>query len=70
MNQLIILIFGSLAIALIAQKSESVQFWGFVCGLVSEPFWLIEAWRTGQWGVVILAAYWGVWYGVGAWRRR
>jgi hypothetical protein len=70
MCQIIILVFGSLAIALIAQKSERVQFWGFVSGAISEPFWIYEAYNTRQWGVVLLALYWGGFYVWGAWRRR
>ena len=69
MAQLMILIFGAGAISMIASKRESVQKYGFLCGVISEPFWLYEAWRSGQWAVMLLALWWGCWYGVGLWKR-
>ena len=69
MIQALILLLGASAIACIASKNERVQFWGFVFGTLSEPLWLYEAWRTGQWGIVVLALWWGGFYFVGMVRR-
>ena len=69
MIQLSILILGGTAIALIASKSERLQLWGFVAGVLSEPLWIYEAWRTDQWGVVVLACWWGIHYFIGMMRR-
>ena len=64
-----ILFFGGLAIALIACKSKRLQFWGFICGAISEPLWLYSAWQAEQWGVVVLALWWGAHYLIGAYKR-
>ena len=46
-----IAIFGITAIILVAKKNK----WGFVCGLASEPFWLITAILHQQWAVFLLS---------------
>ena len=68
-DQLCIIIFGSLAIALISHKSKRVQYWGFVCGILSEPAWIHTAYKADQWAVVLLAIWWLSFYVAGAIRR-
>ena len=46
-----ITIFGVAAIILVAKKNK----WGFVLGLISQPFWLITSWINQQWGVFFLS---------------
>lgn len=50
-EQIFILILGSLAIFLIAIKNK----WGFVVGLLSQPFWVYSAYKNEQWGIFILS---------------
>ena len=69
MIQALILILGGTAIACIASKHNRVQFWGFVAGTLSEPLWLYCAWQADQWGVMVLALWWGCFYFIGMWRR-
>lgn len=60
-----IFIFGVLAIILIARKNK----WGFVFGLISQPFWYITAYVNHQWGIMLLNfIYTGSWaYGLYNW---
>lgn len=63
--QIGITIFGVSAILLVARKNK----WGFVLGLISQPFWLITSYLNKQWGVFFLSAvYVFSWaYGVYEW---
>lgn len=63
--QIGIVIFGVSAIILVAKKNK----WGFVLGLISQPFWLITSIMNRQWGIVLLSViYVGSWaYGVYEW---
>ena len=46
-SQIGVAIFGVTAIILVAKKNK----WGFVLGLVSQPFWYITSFMNRQWGV-------------------
>ena len=41
---------GALSIFFVARKSK----WGFVFGLISQPFWYVSAWMGELWGLMIL----------------
>jgi len=43
-------IFGVTAIILVAKKNK----WGFVFGLLSQPFWFISSFTNKQWGIFLL----------------
>lgn len=60
-----IFIFGVLGIVLAARKNK----WGFVFGLLSQPFWYMTGVINHQWGVVAVSViYTGSWaYGVYNW---
>jgi len=64
-SQIGIAIFGISAVILVAKKNK----WGFVLGLLSQPFWLITSFINKQWGVFILSIiYVGSWaFGVYEW---
>jgi len=63
--QIGITIFGVSAIILVAKKNK----WGFVLGLISQPFWIITSLINKQWGVLLLSViYIGSWsYGIFEW---
>ncbi len=61
-TQACILILGGLAIWLVGRRNIRVRRWGYVVGLVSQPFWLWAAWKAQQWGILALS----IWY-VYAW---
>ncbi len=58
-------IFGTMAIILVAKKNK----WGFVFGLLSQPFWFITSFQNRQWGVFLLSViYMGSWiFGIYEW---
>jgi nicotinamide riboside transporter PnuC len=57
-SQVVIAVFGVLAILLVAKKNK----WGFVAGLLSQPFWFYTSYHHRQWGVFALNfAYTGTW---------
>lgn len=57
-SQIGIAIFGISAVILVAKKNK----WGFVLGLLSQPFWLITSFINKQWGVFLLSIiYVGSW---------
>lgn len=42
-------LFGVVAIILLAKKNK----WGFVFGLIQQPFWFITSYINEQWGVFL-----------------
>ena len=50
-SQVAIVILGSSAIILIARKNK----WGFIAGLLSQPFWYLTAYINKQWGVFLVS---------------
>ena len=63
-----ITIFGVAAILLVAKKNK----WGFVMGLISQPFWLATSYLNKQWGVFFLSAVYAfMWaYGLYNWSKK
>lgn len=63
--QIGITLFGITAIILIAKKNK----WGFVFGLLSQPFWFITSFVNKQWGVFFLSIiYFFTWlFGIYEW---
>ncbi|HYH36566.1 MAG TPA: nicotinamide mononucleotide transporter [Candidatus Saccharimonadales bacterium] len=64
-SQVGLIIFGLAAIILIAKKNK----WGFVIGLLSEPFFFATSYINKQWGLFILTiAYTFTWvFGIYEW---
>jgi nicotinamide riboside transporter PnuC len=57
-SQIFIAIFGVAAVILVAKKNK----WGFVLGLLSQPFWFITSFINKQWGIFFLSiVYAGSW---------
>ncbi len=46
-SQVAIFLFGTSSILLISKKNK----WGFVLGLLAQPFWFITAYSNQQWGI-------------------
>lgn len=55
-SQVVILIFGVSAIVLVAKKNR----WGFVLGLLSQPFWFITAFLHQQWGIFLVSLVYSI----------
>ncbi len=64
-SQFGMLIFGVTAILLVSHKNK----WGFVVGLLSQPFFFLTSYINNQWGLFILSfAYTASWiYGIYMW---
>lgn len=64
-SQIGVSIFGVLAIVLVSLKNK----WGFVFGLMSQPFWFITSFANHQWGVFFLTIVYSIsWtYGIYQW---
>lgn len=57
-SQIGIAVLGVTAIILVAKKNK----WGFVFGLLSQPFWFITSFINEQWGIFFLTIiYSGSW---------
>ena len=60
LDQLGIIVFGVAAIWLVGLKDPKLMRWGYVCGILSEPFWLWSTWQAEQWGIFALAIFYTV----------
>ena len=51
LSQVAIFGLGTSAIVLVAMKNK----WGFVIGIISQPFWFITSFINQQWGVFLVS---------------
>jgi len=57
-SQVAIFIFGVSSIVLIAKRNK----WGFMLGLLAQPFWYITSYLNHQWGIFFVSfAYTASW---------
>ncbi|MCK5600499.1 hypothetical protein KAR91_01450 [Candidatus Pacearchaeota archaeon] len=58
LDQVGLLLFGAAAIYLVGlEPSNPYQKWGYVVGLISQPFWLYATYRDEQWGIFYLSIF-------------
>ena len=57
MDQLMIAILGGTAIYLVGRKDKYKKY-GYISGLLSQPFWLYTTFVNEQWGIFFLS----LWY--------
>lgn len=62
--QVAIMIFGCSSIWLISRK-ESWRRWGFILGLLGQPFWIYTSYIHAQWGVFALSFWFTYCWGSG-----
>ena len=55
--QIGITVLGVSAAALVSLKSSRYRRWGFLCGLLSQPFWFYTLAHHGQWTMILLAVF-------------
>jgi len=55
--QIMIAIFGVSAIAFVGLKDKRISRWGYLFGLLSQPFWFYTLIYHEQWGIVILGIF-------------
>ena len=59
--QAAIAVLSLVAIACVSTDGAAHR-WGFVIGLLSQPFWIAATWRARQWGMLVLAIFYcGFW---------
>lgn len=62
-EQIGIVVFGLVAIALTQYPDQYVQSWAPVFGLLSQPFWYVATYKAKQWGMFTLnIAYFVIWF--------
>lgn len=66
-TQVGIAVCGLVSIYLMQDLRESRRRWGPVFGMISQPFWLTEAYTHQQWGIFILACFYTMSWGRGLW---
>jgi hypothetical protein len=64
--QLGILLFGCSSIWILGRPHHWRRF-GYLLGLLSQPFWFYMAIKTGQWGVFILSLFYSYSWAQGVW---
>lgn len=70
MMQLLILVSAMVAIALVTQPHARTRAAGCLVGLAGQPFWILETWHGGQWGMLLVSLWFAAVYALGAWRGR
>jgi len=64
--QLGILVFGCSSIWIVGRPEHWRRF-GYILGLLSQPFWFYMAIKTGQWGVFTLSLFYSYSWAQGVW---
>lgn len=54
--QITIAVLSLIAIGMISSTGP-LHRWGFVVGLVSQPFWILATWRARQHGMLFLSVF-------------
>ncbi|WP_211314808.1 hypothetical protein [Thioalbus denitrificans] len=71
MNALIQLgmtLFSGAAIWMVG-RPEPWSRWGYLVGLVGQPFWFAAAVQSGQWGLFLITCWFTYAWGQGVWLR-
>ena len=64
--QIGITLFSCAAIGLLAQKKPWAR-WGYIVGILGQPFWFYATWVNAQWGIVLVTCWFTFSYGQGIW---
>lgn len=60
--QALIVVFALPGLFLVSETDPQLMWWGFVLSLVAQPFWILAALRSRQWGNLTMAVlYTGIW---------
>lgn len=61
---ILIVIMGMATIWFLYHKQKWMR-WGYIVGLLSEPFWFLTAYINGQYGIMLLAIMYSYCYAMG-----
>jgi hypothetical protein len=62
--QIIIVFLSASAIFMISRK-ENWSKWGYLVGLIGQPFWLYSTYHSEQWGIFLLSMFYIYSWGTG-----
>lgn len=65
-SQIFIMITGSLAIWFVSRK-EDWKRWGYIFGMLGQPFWLYTTYENKQWGILIMTLFYTYSWSMGVW---
>lgn len=65
-SQIGIIIFGASAIWFVSRR-EKWRRWGYIFGILSQPFWFISAYQTKQWGIFFISVWYTYSWAQGIW---
>lgn len=65
-NQVFILLSSCSAIWFVGRKEEWKR-WGYIFGMIGQPFWLIETFKGEQWGIFVVCLWYTYSWGQGIW---
>jgi len=66
LNQVAIIVLSCPAIWLVGRR-EPWRRWGFILGLLGQPFWLWSTWQNEQWGIFAVSAWYTYSWMQGIW---
>lgn len=55
-SQIFIMVFGASAIWFVGRK-EKWKRWGYIFGIISQPFWFYTSYTNEQWGILIMSLF-------------
>lgn len=67
-SQIFIMILGSSAIWMVG-KTGNVRKWGFIVGLMGQPFWFYTAWEAQQYGIIAMCLFYTYSWGNGVYQN-
>lgn len=67
MDQVLIAVFGVVAVFLTQARSSKAQRWACILGMASQPAWFYAAITAEQWGIVVLNCLYTLAWGKGIW---
>jgi hypothetical protein len=67
MDQVLIAVFGAVAVFLTQARSSKAQRWACILGMASQPAWFYAAITAEQWGIVVLNCLYTLAWGKGIW---
>lgn len=60
-----IFVFGCSAIWFVGRKDLKTRRWGYVLGMLGQPFWFMATIPTKQWGMVAVSVWYAYAWGQG-----
>lgn len=67
-SQIGIALFGCSAVWLVGRKGP-LQRWGYIAGILGQPFWFYTTIKAEQWGIVALCCWYTYAWGQGIWNH-